>query len=192
VPNQQHIEEVQNSDFAGARSGCGAPARFTHARRISSTSCAITTSTPDLQAEGKVGLNFPMMQGEFDGQLHDLMALYNQSAAGFDLEAQRKTVGELAYLFNQMLPIIPIVEEICANPINEDKVTGIPRPTTRSGRTPRLITSSSGACLTGQLGRRSSAVKTMARRGLVAACSFHVPNVCCHRLCTAGCTTDFR
>lgn len=126
VPNEQHIEEVKNGAFQGAFRlwGTSTP----HPRHAYFIDIIRDNYIdPDMMAAGRKGINFPM-QGEYMGQPYDLLALYNASAAGFDLNTQRQTVAELAYIFNQTLPIIPIVEEIRLNPLNESKIAGIPAP----------------------------------------------------------------
>ncbi|MDX1995221.1 MAG: ABC transporter substrate-binding protein [bacterium] len=71
------------------------------------------------------GMQFPM-QFEFNGEQVDLTQLIADSAAGLDVEAQQAVVGEIAQIFNGLLPLVPLYETYANNPLNEELVAGAP------------------------------------------------------------------
>ena len=73
------------------------------------------------------GIHFPLVQTtESVGEI-DFGALITESAAGTDVEAQKKIVGTLARAFNELLPIIPLWERLANDPILDNvRVTGFP------------------------------------------------------------------
>lgn len=71
------------------------------------------------------GMQYPM-QFEFGGEQVDLTAMITASAAGLDFEAQKVVVGEIAQIFNALLPIVPLYETYANNPLNETLIGGAP------------------------------------------------------------------
>ncbi len=75
--------------------------------------------------EGK-GMNFPMKQ-MVDGKEVDLEKLIVDAAKGLDENAQKENVAKVAYVFNKLLPVVPLWERYGNNPVNEkERVTGWP------------------------------------------------------------------
>lgn len=73
------------------------------------------------------GFHFPMAQKTESAGEIDFAALIEQSAAGMDVEAQKKIIEKLAMGFNELLPIIPLWERLANDPILVDvRVTGFP------------------------------------------------------------------
>ena len=71
------------------------------------------------------GMNFPLKQ-QFEGKEIDLQTILVDSAVGLDLEAQKKNIAEVARIFNDLLPIVPIWERYGNNPALDVRVTGYP------------------------------------------------------------------
>ncbi|MDX2160818.1 MAG: ABC transporter substrate-binding protein [bacterium] len=75
--------------------------------------------------DGEPGFNFPM-QFEWDGEQVDLTALIAESGAGLDRETQVAAVTQIARIFNDTLPLLPLYETYTNNPLNESLVSGAP------------------------------------------------------------------
>jgi peptide/nickel transport system substrate-binding protein len=75
--------------------------------------------------EGEPGMNFPM-QFEWNGEQVDLEALIAATGAGLDTAVQSEAVGQVAAIFNDTLPIVPLYETYTNNPLNETLVAGAP------------------------------------------------------------------
>lgn len=78
------------------------------------------------QAPGP-GMAFPLKQQTASFGEVDLQQLVVQSASGLDENTQKETVTQLATVFNELLPIIPLWERYGNNPVLRDaRVTGWP------------------------------------------------------------------
>lgn len=71
------------------------------------------------------GMNFPMTQ-TFNGEEIDLQALIVDSALGLDEETQKAAVAQVAVVFNDLLPLVPLWERYGNNPALDVRVTGYP------------------------------------------------------------------
>ena len=71
------------------------------------------------------GMNFPLKQ-QYEGKEVDLQALIVGSAEGLDENEQKAKVAEVARVFNDLLPIVPIFERYGNNPALDVRVTGYP------------------------------------------------------------------
>jgi peptide/nickel transport system substrate-binding protein len=71
------------------------------------------------------GMNFPMAQ-TIDGAEVDLQALIVDSALGLDEAEQKAAVAQVAVVFNDLLPIVPLWERYGNNPALDVRVTGYP------------------------------------------------------------------
>jgi peptide/nickel transport system substrate-binding protein len=56
----------------------------------------------------------------------NLLQMTDQSALGLDMEAQRELVNDLALVYNELLPQIPLWERYGNNPVPAVRVVGWP------------------------------------------------------------------
>lgn len=127
VPNAEHIPSVNEGNFEAAFRLWGTSRTHPqHAYYIGIQRRNYVD--PGLEADGFRGIDFEMEEVEVNEEVYNLQELIEASAEGFDHEAQQKIVADLAYVFNQTLPIIPFVEELRNHPVNIAAVDGIPSP----------------------------------------------------------------
>lgn len=120
VQFQQHGKDVLAGNFVMAISGWGAGnphPSFSYTTPLFSRNYVESTT-------GK-GMNFPLKQ-KFEGKDVDLQALIVDSGVGLDEEAQKAKITEVARVFNDLLPIVPIWERYGNNPALDVRVTGYP------------------------------------------------------------------
>jgi peptide/nickel transport system substrate-binding protein len=76
------------------------------------------------------GMKYPLKQKTPSGKDVDIAELIVKTAEGLDTEKQKPAVTELALIFNEMLPIIPLWQRQGNNPVNEkERVAGWPPDT---------------------------------------------------------------
>jgi len=82
--------------------------------------------TNNVLAEGG-GFHFPLKQTTTSEGDIDFATLIPQSAAGLDIESQKKVVATIAVAYNELLPTIPLWERLANDPILMNvRVTGFP------------------------------------------------------------------
>lgn len=118
VQFQQHGKDIPAGNFVMAIAGWGAG----NPHPSYSWTAPLFTRNYVESTTGK-GMNFPMKQ-QFEGKEIDLEALIVGSAEGLDEEAQKQKVAQVAAVFNDLLPIVPIWERYGNNPALETRVTG--------------------------------------------------------------------
>jgi peptide/nickel transport system substrate-binding protein len=79
----------------------------------------------NLISDEQPGMSFPM-EFEFNGEQVNFADLIVQSGAGLDTDAQKETIGQIATIFNTLLPIVPLYETYTNNPLSESLVAGAP------------------------------------------------------------------
>jgi len=76
-------------------------------------------------AEGVRGMNFPYVQQTADGKEINIKEWVDKMAEGFDIEAQKPYVADMASMFNENLPVVQMFERYLTDPIDtETRVVG--------------------------------------------------------------------
>lgn len=120
IDSSQQEVDVQEGRFQLAIQGWGASNPFPTDAYIAAL---FTFNTPTL-GEG-MGMGFPMVQETESVGTIDLEAEVNASGFGTEDELKDKT-ARLALAFNELLPVLPLVERYANNPVVTDKVAGFP------------------------------------------------------------------
>jgi len=121
VPWQQQLDDIRdgNFDLAVMSWGRGSPFPADHftnpLRRFNYLGLT----------EGRPGIGF-QMQFEWNGEQIDLDKMIADSAAGMDREAQKALVAQIALIYNDLLPCVPLSELVGTEPLNEQLLSGIP------------------------------------------------------------------
>ncbi len=75
--------------------------------------------------EGARGMDFPYDQKTADGKEVNIKELVDKMAEGFDIEAQKPYVADMASMFNENLPVVQMFERYLTDPIDtQTRVTG--------------------------------------------------------------------
>ncbi|WP_169239417.1 ABC transporter substrate-binding protein [Candidatus Roseilinea sp. NK_OTU-006] len=120
VQFQQHAKDIPAGNFVMAIRGWGAGnphPSFSWITPLFNANYVASTT-------GK-GMNFPMKQKVGDQEV-DLEQLITDSALGLDESAQKAAVTEVAKVFNELLPIVPLWERYGNNPALNVRVEGFP------------------------------------------------------------------
>lgn len=117
VQFQQHGKDILAGNFVMAIAAWGA------GNPHPSFSWTTPLLTNNILSTTGPGMNFPMKQ-QYDGKEIDVQELVVGSAEGLDEEAQKAKVAQVAAVFNDLLPIVPIFERYGNNPALETRVTG--------------------------------------------------------------------
>jgi len=120
VQFQQHGKDIPAGNFVMAISGWGAGNPHPSFSWIT----PLFTRNYVESTTGK-GMNFPMKQKIGDREV-DLQELIVNSALGLDESAQKAAVTEVAKVFNELLPIVPLWERYGNNPALNVRVEGFP------------------------------------------------------------------
>ncbi|MCL6509997.1 MAG: ABC transporter substrate-binding protein [Anaerolineae bacterium] len=120
VQFQQHGKDIPAGNFVMAISGWGAGNPHPSFSWIT----PLFTRNYVESTTGK-GMNFPMKQKIGDKEV-DLQELIVNSALGLDESAQKAAVTEVAKVFNELLPIVPLWERYGNNPALNVRVEGFP------------------------------------------------------------------
>ena len=120
VQFQQHGKDIPAGNFVMAISGWGAGNPHPSFSWIT----PLFTRNYVESTTGK-GMNFPMKQKIGDKEV-DLQELIVNSALGLDESAQKAAVTEVARVFNELLPIVPLWERYGNNPALNVRVEGFP------------------------------------------------------------------
>lgn len=120
VQFQQHSKDIPAGNFVMAISSWGAG----NPHPSFSWTTPLFTRNYVGSTTGK-GMNFPMVQKVGDKEIN-LEELIVNSAVGLDESAQKAAVTEVARVFNELLPIIPLWERYGNNPVLDKRVTGFP------------------------------------------------------------------
>lgn len=76
-------------------------------------------------AAGARGMDFPFTQKTADGKEINIKEWVDKMAEGFDLEAQKPYVADMASMFNDNLPVVQMFERYLTDPIDtQTRVTG--------------------------------------------------------------------
>ncbi len=76
-------------------------------------------------AEGARGMNMPFLQKTADGKEINIKEWVDKMAEGFDIEAQKPYVADMASMFNENLPVVQMFERYLTDPIDtKTRVTG--------------------------------------------------------------------
>jgi len=76
-------------------------------------------------AEGARGMNMPFDQPTADGKMVNIKEAVDKMAEGFDMEAQKPYVQDVAAMFNFNLPVVQMFERYLTDPIDtQTRVTG--------------------------------------------------------------------
>jgi len=76
-------------------------------------------------AEGARGMNFPFVQMTGDGKEINIKEWVDKLAEGFDMEAQKPYVADVASMFNENLPVVQMFERYLTDPIDtQTRVVG--------------------------------------------------------------------
>lgn len=76
-------------------------------------------------AEGARGMNMPFVQKTADGKEINIKEWVDKMAEGFDIEAQKPYVADMASMFNENLPVVQMFERYLTDPIDtKTRVTG--------------------------------------------------------------------
>ena len=76
-------------------------------------------------AEGTRGMNLPYKQKTADGKEVDIKTAVDKMAEGFDANAQKPYVADVAAMFNYNLPVLEMFERYLTDPIDtKSRVTG--------------------------------------------------------------------
>ena len=76
-------------------------------------------------AEGARGMNFPYVQMTADGKEINIKEWVDKMAEGFDIEAQKPYVADMASMFNENLPVVQMFERYLTDPIDtQTRVVG--------------------------------------------------------------------
>jgi peptide/nickel transport system substrate-binding protein len=76
-------------------------------------------------AEGARGMNMPYEQMTADGKEINIKEWVDKMAEGFDIEAQKPYVADMASMFNENLPVVQMFERYLTDPVDtETRVVG--------------------------------------------------------------------
>ena len=76
-------------------------------------------------AEGSRGMDFPYVEKTADGKEINIKDEVDKLAEGFDIEAQKPHVANVASMFNENLPVVQMFERYLTDPIDpQTRVTG--------------------------------------------------------------------
>lgn len=75
------------------------------------------SNNPEARGAESKGLNWPWRQTTADGEQVYVPDLLAQSVRGLDERPQREAVAQLAQIFNDQLPVVPIFERYTTDPI---------------------------------------------------------------------------
>ncbi len=121
LPWQEAANAIRNSDFELSvwSWGAGAPFAFQNFNN------PIRRWTVQL-AEGQTGLNLDIRNIEYGGQTYDLNDLIVNVSSGLDTAVQRERADLIARILNDGMYYIPLNEMLSVEPMNEDKIAGVP------------------------------------------------------------------
>jgi peptide/nickel transport system substrate-binding protein len=76
-------------------------------------------------AEGARGMNMPYLQKTADGKEINIKEWVDKMAEGFDVEAQKPYVADMASMFNENLPVVQMFERYLTDPVDtQTRVVG--------------------------------------------------------------------
>ena len=76
-------------------------------------------------AEGERGMNMPYEQMTADGKEINIKEWVDKMAEGFDIEAQKPYVADMASMFNENLPVVQMFERYLTDPVDtQTRVVG--------------------------------------------------------------------
>jgi peptide/nickel transport system substrate-binding protein len=76
-------------------------------------------------AQGAKGMDFPYLEKTADGKEINIKDYVDKMAEGFDIEAQKPYVADMASMFNENLPVVQMFERYLTDPIDTaTRVTG--------------------------------------------------------------------
>jgi peptide/nickel transport system substrate-binding protein len=76
-------------------------------------------------AEGSRGMDFPYVEKTADGKEINIKDEVDKMAEGFDIEAQKPHVADVASMFNENLPVVQMFERYLTDPVDpQTRVTG--------------------------------------------------------------------
>ncbi|HSJ87893.1 MAG TPA: ABC transporter substrate-binding protein [Anaerolineales bacterium] len=76
-------------------------------------------------AEGSRGMDFPYLEKTADGKEINIKDEVDKMAEGFDIEAQKPHVADVASMFNENLPVVQMFERYLTDPVDtQTRVTG--------------------------------------------------------------------
>lgn len=116
---QQHPTDVNNGDFELAIRGWGAGNPHPHFAYDNNF------RTHNAEAAG-VGDGLPGYAFDLNQNGTDLNTLTDEAALGSDVDAQKAKINELALIYNELLPQIPLWERYGNNPVPSIRVAGWP------------------------------------------------------------------
>ncbi len=124
----QHPVDVRNGDFELAIRDWGS--NFPHPQFSFNTDFNSYNYTGgSAAATAGPGMNFPLVQEtEAMGEV-DLEEMTTQAGVGGDIDAQKGVVNDLALVYNELLPQIPLWERYGNNPVPSVRVVGWPEDT---------------------------------------------------------------
>lgn len=76
-------------------------------------------------ADGAKGMDFPYLEKTADGKEINIKEWVDKMAEGFDIEAQKPYVADMASMFNENLPVVQMFERYLTDPVDTaTRVTG--------------------------------------------------------------------
>lgn len=122
----QHPNDIETGNFQMAIRHWGAGNPHPNFSFNSNLRTPFNQAMSGVGDPSKIGISFAMMQPtDVSGDV-DLGALIVASGAGADVEAQKAAINELALVYNELLPQIPLWERYGNNPAPDIRITGWP------------------------------------------------------------------